>query len=248
MDELISIVVPVYNAEKYIRMTIDSVLNQTEGNFELILVDDCSTDSSADIIAKITDERVRYVKQPENCGAWAARNRGTKEARGRYLAFLDSDDVWEPDKLKHELDYLKKEDAAFVFTGYEFADENCKGTGAVVKVPHTITFKQALKNTTIFTSTVMMDREKIPEELTMMPNIKSEDTATWWKILKAGFVGYGLNENLVKYRRSSGTLSSNKLVAIKRIWKLYREIAGLSVLQSCYYFCFWAVTAVYRRV
>jgi len=108
--------------------------------------------------------------------------------------------------------------------------------------------KDALKNTTIFTSTVMLDRTKIEPELIKMPNIKSEDTATWWNILMNGHTAYGLNEVLVTYRRSSGTLSSNKLYAIKRIWVLYRRIAGLSVIKSCYYFCHWAVTAVIRRI
>lgn len=247
-EELISIVVPVYNAEKFISETISSVLNQTISNFELLLVNDCSKDLSAQIIESFTDSRIRLINQEKNQGAWAARNRGVDEAKGRYIAYLDSDDLWEPCKLEHELEFLKKEDAGFVFTGYEFADEKGLGTGAVVKVPHTVDLKKALKNTNIFTSTVMFDREKIPDELIKMPHIPSEDTATWWLILKKGYKAYGLNENLVKYRRSTGTLSSNKFVAIKRIWRLYREIAGLSVLKSAFYFCCWAITAVLRRI
>ena len=143
---------------------------------------------------------------------------------------------------------MKQKGCEFSFTGYEFADENCVGTGKVVRVPHTITFKQALSDTTIFTSTVLIDREKIPDELIEMPNIASEDTATWWRILKAGNIGYGLDENLVRYRRSSNSLSANKLVALKRIWGLYRQIAGLSVIGSAWHFVGWAVRAVRRRV
>lgn len=248
MNELVSIVVPVYNCEKFIAETISSVLSQTFCDFELILVNDCSKDKSVDVINSFDDSRIRLIEQPDNQGAYAARNRGVKEARGRYIAFLDGDDIWEPCKLEHEMNYMKKENAGFVFTGYEFADENGVGNGAVVHVPHTISFKQALKNTTIFTSTVLIDREKISEDLIMMPNIKSEDTATWWRILKAGNVGYGLNENLVRYRRSAGTLSSNKFAAMKRIWKLYREIAQLSVIESAFNFVCWAVTAVLRRI
>ena len=248
MQEKISIIVPVYNAGAFIEETIKTVLAQTEGNFELILVDDCSKDSSADIIGKFTDPRICYIKQPENRGAWAARNRGLEAATGRYISFLDADDIWVPDKLEKELLFLKQHGAGFVFTGYEFADESGKGTGAVVKVPDKVTFKKALNNTNIFTSTVMIDRKVIPDDLIRMPNIKSEDTATWWRILKAGHVAYGLNENLVKYRRSANSLSSDKVEAVRRIWRLYREVAGLSLPSSCLHFCCWAVTAVWRRL
>ncbi len=245
---MISIIVPVYNAEKFLRETIDSVLGQTYGDFELLLVDDCSKDGSVKLVEEYTDSRVRLIKQEENHGAYAARNRGLEEAKGRFIAFLDSDDLWEKDKLSKEMSFMQEKDAGFVFTGYEFADCNGVGTGVIVKVPETINFKQALNNTTIFTSTVLIDREKIQDDLIRMPNITSEDTATWWRILKAGNIAFGLNENLVKYRRSAGSLSSNKFEAIKRIFRLYREIAGLSVPSSCMHFCFWAVTAVLRRI
>lgn len=245
---MISIIVPVYNAEKFIRETIQSVLDQTYTDFELLLVDDCSRDKSAEVIESFEDERVILLRQEQNAGAYAARNRGLKEAKGRYIAFLDSDDCWEPWKLEHEMAFMERESAGFVFTGYEFADENCVGTGKVVRVPRTINFKQALSNTTIFTSTVLIDREKIPDELIEMPHIASEDTATWWRILKAGHVGYGLDENLVRYRRSGNSLSANKFVALKRIWGLYRKIAGLSVVTSAWYFVGWAIKAVKRRI
>ena len=143
---------------------------------------------------------------------------------------------------------MKEKDAAFVCSGYEFADENAIGTGKVVHVPATMNYREALKNTTIFTSTVMFDTAKLPKEKIQMPVIKSEDTALWWKILKEGYIVYGLDENLVLYRRPKKSLSSNKLEAIRRIWNLYRKAEGLSVLYSAYNFCFWAVRAVIRRV
>ncbi len=245
---MISIIVPVYNAGKYIKETIESVLSQSYADFELLLIDDCSKDDSEEIIKSFKDDRVKYIKQPENKGAWAARNRGLEEAKGRYIAFLDADDLWEKDKLKKEFEFMQQEDAGFVFTGYEFADEFGTGTGAVVKVPRTLDFKHALNNTNIFTSTVLIDRGKIGDDLIRMPHIKSEDTATWWRILMAGNLAYGLNENLVKYRRSSGSLSSNKIEAVRRIWRLYREIANLSVISSCVHFVSWAITAVLRRI
>lgn len=248
MEELISIIVPVYNAQNFIAETIESVLAQSETGFELLLVNDFSTDDSVKVIKGFTDERIRLIEMTDNFGAYAARNKGLSEAKGRYIAFLDSDDLWDREKLKKELAFLKENDADMVFTGYEFADVNGIGTGAIVKVPKTISYKEALHNTTIFTSTVMIDRNKVPDSLIEMPNIKSEDTATWWAILKAGHSAYGLNENLVKYRRSTGSLSANKLVALKRIWNLYRKVAKLSVPASAFHFVQWAVLATLRRI
>ncbi|MBO4617278.1 MAG: glycosyltransferase family 2 protein [Lachnospiraceae bacterium] len=245
---MVSIIVPLYNAEKFIWETVQSVINQTYKDFELLLVDDCSTDRSLAAAEAINDSRVRVIRQEQNAGAYAARNRGLSEAKGRYIAFLDADDKWESTKLEDTLKFMEEKGAGFVFTSYEFADEKCVGTGKVVRVPETITYKQALSNTTIFTSTVLIDREKVADELIKMPNIKSEDTATWWQILRSGHTGYGLDKNLVKYRRSAGTLSSNKIEALRRIWNLYRKAAGLSVVSSAAHFVVWAFKAVARRI
>ncbi|MDE7417250.1 MAG: glycosyltransferase [Lachnospiraceae bacterium] len=247
---LVSIVVPVYNAERFIAETISYVQKQTYAEWELLLVDDCSTDKSREIINRKSgeDKRIKLIVLDENAGAAKARNRGIEEACGQYLCFLDADDIWMPDKLKIELESIKNADAGFVFMGYEFADVSGAGLGKVVHVPGHITYQQALKNTTIFTSTVMIDRNKIPDEDIYMPCIASEDTATWWRILKKHGVGYGIDENLVKYRRSADTLSSNKLTAVRRIWNLYRRQEQLSVIRSAYYMCFWAFRAVLRRI
>jgi len=252
MNDLISIIVPVYNVEKYIRETMDCVLAQTYENWELLLVEDCGTDATAELIEAYMEEkkdgRIRLIRQPSNQGAARARNRGLAESRGRYIAYLDADDLWVPDKLEKELRFMEEKNAAFAFTGYEFADANGVGTGKVVRVPETLNYKQALSNTTIFTTTVMFDTAKIPREMLEMPIIKSEDTALWYKVLRNGYIAYGLDENLVKYRRVGKSLSSNKLEALRRIWNLYRKAEGLNVVQSAYHFCFWAVNAVRRRV
>jgi len=251
-QDLISIVVPVYRAERYIEETMDCVRAQTYPHWELLLVEDCGPDRSREVIQEYIqrtgDSRIRLLTHPTNLGAARARNLGVNEARGRYLAYLDADDLWVPDKLEKELAFLKEKKAAFVFTGYEFADENGKGTGKVVRVPATITYKEALKNTTIFTSTVMFDMERLSKEQLQMPQIKSEDTALWWRILREGYVACGLDQNLVKYRRAGKSLSSNKLEAVRRIWNLYRRAEGMSVPDSAWHFCFWAVRAVKRRV
>ena len=250
MNDLISIVVPVYEVERFITETIEAVQKQVYQNWELILVDDCSKDRSCAIIEEMAagDSRIRLIRQKKNQGAANARNCGVNNATGRYLCFLDSDDLWEPDKLSSELAFLQEKQAGFVFTGYEFADEYGKGLGKIVRVPEQITYSEALKNTTIFTSTVMIDREQIKDEDIFMPDIASEDTATWWHLLKVYGKAYGLDRNLVKYRRSANTLSSNKIEAIRRIWNLYRKEEGLTLFYSLYNLFFWAVRATLRRI
>ncbi len=252
MDGLVSIIVPVYNAEKYILETLACVVAQTYPRWELLLVEDGSGDSSASVIEAYIENsgetRMRLIRQHVNRGAAMARNRGLREAAGRYIAYLDADDLWPPEKLERELKFMEERGAAFAFTGYEFADERGKGTGRVVRVPETLSYRQALRNTTIFTTTVMFDTDKIDKELLEMPMIKSEDTALWWKVLRSGYTAYGLDENLAKYRRQGKTLSSNKLEALRRIWNLYRRAEGMSVLGSAWHFCFWAVRAVKRRI
>lgn len=252
MDNLVSIIVPVYNAEKFIRETMDCVVAQTYPRWELLLVEDCSRDGTVAVIEEYIREngegRIRLINQPENMGAARARNRGLQEAVGRYIAYLDADDLWLPEKLEKELEFMEQKNAAFAFTGYEFADGNGKGTGKVVHVPETMNYRQALSNTTIFTTTVMFDTRKIAKDLLEMPVIKSEDTALWWKVLRNGYTAYGLDENLVKYRRPRRSLSSNKVEALRRIWNLYRKAEHMGVLSSAWHFCFWAVRAVMRRV
>ncbi|NLL76609.1 MAG: glycosyltransferase family 2 protein [Clostridiales bacterium] len=250
MDKLVSIIVPVYNAGAYIEETIEMVCRQTYTCWELLLVDDCSKDDGKEKIEAFCcrDERIRLIAKEKNEGAALARNTGLFKAEGRYIAFLDADDVWLPEKLEKELHFMEEKKAAFVFSGYEFGDESARGTGKVVKVPETITYREALSRTVIFTSTVIFDTEKIDKKLIEMPLVKSEDTATWWKILRNGYTAYGLNEVLVIYRRPGKSLSSNKLVAIKRIWNLYRKEEQLSLPYSIYNFVLWAFGAVLRRI
>ena len=249
---MISIVTPVYHAAAFIRQTMEMVRAQTYQQWELILVDDGSKDASCEIIESYLrekpDERIRLIKKEKNEGAALSRNLGIKEAKGRYIAFLDADDIWLPDKLKLQMEFMKKEDAAFVFSAYEFGDENAKGTGRIVHVPETLTYKKALSRTVIFTTTVLLDTEKIPKELIYMPNVPSEDSATWWQIMRSGYVAKGLDEVLAIYRRPAKSLSSNKVKAIKRIWYLYRKVEKLPLLTSCVAFVGWAYRATVRRI
>lgn len=248
---MVSIIVPVYNAANYIENTIRMVCEQTYKDWELILVDDASRDGSAQIIEDIIasqKKRIRLVKRNTNQGAASARNAGIDASSGRYIAFLDADDVWQKDKLEKQVAFMERTGAAFSFHSYEFGDENARPTGRIVHAPKTLKFRQALSRTVIFTTTVMFDTEKIDMEIIHMPEVPSEDTATWWRILKSGYVAYGLDENLAIYRRPAKSLSSNKLQAIGRIWFLYRNIANLSVAESLFYFGGWAVRATLRRL
>ena len=249
-NSLISIVTPVHNGERFINETIETVLNQTYGNWEWIIVDDGSEDGTVDMIEGATEwasSKIRLIRQ-ENGGAAKARNVGIMEAKGEYLCFLDADDLWMRDKLEKQIKFMKDGGYSFSFTGYEFADTEGRPNGKKVSVPNKISYKQALRNTTIWTSTVMFDMKKLSKEDVLMPDIASEDTATWWNVLRKVKYAYGLNETLSYYRRSGGTLSSNKLVAIQRIWNLYRKHEKLGLIQSFANFVGYAFNAVRRRV
>ena len=161
-DGLISIIVPMYRAAEYIEETIACVEQQTYTDWELILVDDCGPDDSLPVAARCREnsanrEKIRIVRNERNLGAAETRNHGVAEARGRYIAYLDADDLWLPTKLEEELLFLRQKEAAFVFTSYEFGDANAKGTGRMVHVPQKLDFRHALSRTVIFTSTVMFD-------------------------------------------------------------------------------------------
>lgn len=247
-DDLISIIIPVYNAEKFLDETINTVLNQTYKNFELILVNDGSKDKSVDVIKKYNDKRIKLIDNKNNKGAALSRNDGIRKAKGRYICFLDADDLWNKEKLEKQISFMKEKECAFSFTGYEFANENGIPNGKKVYIPKKLNYKSALKNTTISTITVMIDTKKMDKDLIYMNNVKSEDTATWWNILKNGYEAFGLNEILSFYRRSEGTLSSNKIEAIRRIWNLYRNVFKLGFFYSLYNFVFYAINAVKRRI
>lgn len=195
-----------------------------------------------------TGRRIVLVCKKENGGAAAARNTGLDMTQGRYVAFLDADDVWLPEKLERELHFMEEKRAGFVFTAYEFGDEQARPTGKVVHVPPRLVYRKALSRTVIFTTTVLLDKERVPVQLMRMPPVESEDTATWWQILRAGYTAYGLDETLAVYRRPPGSLSSNKFAAMRRIWHLYRRQEKLSVISSARYFVLWAYRATVRRL
>lgn len=249
IDDLVSIVTPVYNAERFIEETIKSVQAQTYTNWEMILVDDLSQDNSQDIIniIKKGDNRIKYIKLKENSGAAVARNTAIKNARGRYIAFLDSDDLWKSNKLEKQISIMKKNNYGFTFTSYELMNEDGSNINKIVKVPSKINYNGLLKNTIIGCLTVVIDR-KLIGDLEMPLIRKGQDTATWLKILKSYEYAYGINENLANYRLVQGSISNNKIGALKRTWNTYRNVEQLSLIKSCYVFSCYVINAVKKRI
>ncbi|MGP6140257.1 glycosyltransferase family 2 protein [Jeotgalibaca sp. A127] len=249
IENLVSIVTPVYNAERFIEKTINSVQAQTYEQFEMILVDDCSPDDSAAVIKKLTalDERIKYVKLDENAGAAVARNTGLEHAKGQYVAFIDSDDVWKPEKLAKQIAFMKKNDYAFTYTNFEMVEEDGTVINASVPLPEKLNYSGLLKNTAIACSTVIIDRKVIGDF--RMPLVrKGQDTATWLKILRTHDYAYLFNEVMGSYRQVQGSISSNKIGALKRTWNTYRNIEKLPLPKALYYFAFYVFNAVKRRI
>jgi len=238
MSDLVSIITPLYNSEKFIGATIESVLAQSYSNWEMIVVDDVSSDNGVSVTEEYRkkDERIRLFQLEENSGPAIARNRAIEEAKGRYIAFLDADDLWRPQKLERQLSFMIEKDAVLSFTSYARVDEQSAELIDLIRAPSTVDYQELLKQNTIGCLTAIYDTEKIGK--VYMPEIlKRQDFALWLKILKSAPVAYGLDEVLAEYRvRCADSVSSNKIRASFYNWKLYREIEGLSVAKSLYYF------------
>lgn len=246
-QDLVSVVTPVYNSEKYIKKTIDSVLAQSYENLELILVDDCSTDYSKKIIEdyKQKDSRIKLISLKKNSGAAIARNTGIKKATGNFIAFIDSDDQWNEEKLEKQLKFMKINNYGFTFTAYEMVKDAKKIKNVIV--PEKIEYKGLLKNTVIGCSTVMINKDIIGDF--KMPNVrKGQDTLTWLKILENEPFAYGLNSTLTKYRIGNKSISSNKISALKRTWSNYRKFTDLNLFETVYYYVYYIFNAIKRRI
>lgn len=246
---LVSIITPVYNAAPFIEKTIKSVLEQTYANIEHILVDDCSSDSSEEIIKKMIadDDRIKYIKLSENSGAAVARNTGLDKAKGQYIAFIDSDDVWKKEKLERQIAFMQENKYAFTYTNFEMVSEQGDILSSSVPLPNKLDYKGLLKNTAIACSTVVIDRFVIGEF--RMPLVrKGQDTATWLQILKKYDYAYAFNEVLGQYRQVEGSISSDRLGALKRTWNTYYNIEKLAFPKAVYYFSFYVFNAVRRRL
>ena len=250
-DILVSIITPVYNCEQLLPETIECVINQSYKNWEMLLVDDCSTDNSASIVKKYAknDSRIKYIKLKENSGAAIARNTALSKSKGRFIAYLDSDDLWKKEKLEKQVKFMVDNNYAFTCTDYEKIDEQGKSLNKIIRIPKKVNYNLYLRNTIIQTVGVMVDSDITGKELLVMPNIRRrQDAATWCQILKAGYDCYELPENLSYYRVVTNSLSSNKFKAVKGTWSLYRDIEKLPLLKSCYCFVGYAFNAVKKRI
>ena len=222
MSELVSIIMPSFNTGRFIKKTINSVLNQTYKNWELIIVDDCSNDNTDEIVNNINDSRIRYFKNRSNVGAALSRNKALKEARGKWIAFLDSDDLWEKDKLEKQIKFMKYNNYSFSYTNYVEIDENDAKTGIKISGPKRIT-KIGMKNYCWpGCLTVMYNAEEIG--LIQIEDIKkNNDYAMWLKVCNKANC-YLLNEELAMYRKRNGSISNHSyFVLIKWHYKLYRS-------------------------
>lgn len=244
---MISIIVPAYNSSKHISKTIESVLTQTFSDWEMLIVDDCSTDNTVEIVSAFADERIKLIRNDINTGAAGARNKAIRIAKGPYIAFLDSDDMWLPEKLEKQLAFMKNNDLAFSFTAYECVSESADKLLYSVKAKESFSYKKFLKNTAIGTLTVMINRDKTGDF--EMPEIRSShDMALWLEIMKRGWNAYGLDICLAQYRNVDGSNSSGKLKAASDVWKVYRKIEKLNLLVSLYSFIGYAFHAFCKRL
>ena len=239
---------PSYNSAKFIKKAIDSVLTQSYSEWELIIVDDCSTDNSVKIIEEYSeiDSRIILIKKNINSGVADTRNFAVKFANGTYLAFLDSDDIWHSEKLKSQVDFMIKNNASISFTQYFRIDINDSIIKEVRNIPKLVTYNDLLKGNSIAMSTSMIDYKKI--ENVFFEKIGHEDYYFWLNILKLGTVAHGLKESLVFYRVHQSSLSSNKFKAIKYTWYIYKNMLKLNLLETMYYFFIHEFRAIIKRI
>lgn len=245
---MISIITPSYNSEKFISETIDSVLAQTYQNWEMIIVDDVSTDNSIGVISKylVLDNRIKLIQLNKNSGAAVARNTAIKIAKGRYIAFLDSDDLWTHEKLEKHILFMQLNNYPFTFSSYEKISEDGVNNLGIVSTPKKVNYQELLKTNVIGCLTAIYDTKYFGKVL--MPLIrKRQDFGLWLKLLKRTDYAYSINEPLAIYRVRTGSISSNKLNTISSIWGLYRDIEQLSILSASYYFLNYAFNGIYRR-
>ena len=249
MSELVSIIMPCYNAAPYVARSIESVLAQTYEDWELLITDDGSTDKSVEIIQAYCekDERIQLFKHVKNQGIAKARNTSLAKAQGRFVAFLDHDDLWMPDKLEKQVGFMLDNDYPFTYTSYELMDDNGRPLNKAIRTQGVMDYGRYARNTIIGCGTVMVDRDKVGD-FRMPQNDTSDDMALWLSLMKKGFLAYPLDEVLLRYRVTKRSASSNKLKAARDVWRVYRVNEGMPLLRSMYCFMGYAYNAVKKRI
>lgn len=250
--ELVSIITPMYKGAAFVGETIKSVLSQSYENWEMIIVDDCSPDDGAGIaeVEKFSknEPRIKLIASKENRGSSGARNIALQKASGRYIAFLDSDDMWHPEFLKKQLNFMKEKDAPLVFSSYRRIDEQTKvELLRPFIVPERVNYKSLLKTCPIFPSTAIYDTQKTPkiyfnEELGSM----RDDYVYWLKMFKDIDYGYGNREILVDYRMRKSSVTGNKSKVIKPQWNVLYKVEKLGLFRSSFYLIQWAFISYFK--
>lgn len=235
--DLISVIMPAYNAERTISQAIYSVLKQTYKKLELIVIDDCSSDGTAEVVRKYMakDHRVRLLQNQKNYGISLTRKKGAENANGEWLALLDSDDMWKNDKLEKQIDIQKKTGAVLLYTGSSFMNESGQILDWTMQVPECVSYRELLKQNIISNSSSLVRKDLYLKHMAMDDNLH-EDFATWLSILKSGVVAFGVDEPLLIYRISSKSKTGNKFKSAEMNWRTYRY-TGLNVFESVYYMC-----------
>ena len=246
---MVSVIMPCYNMENYVADSIASVQRQSYPHWELLIVDDASTDETVETVKKLTeqDEKIRFVVKNEHSGIADTRNQCISMAQGHYQAFLDADDIWHPEKMETQLRFMMDHKVGFTYTTYDWIDEEGHTLNKFINTIGNLDYKSYLRNTIIGCSTVMIDTNIVGP--VVVPNFRtSEDTATWLGILKKGHLAYAIDEPLVSYRIRRRSASSNKLKASADLWKVYRKNEKLHFFKALYYFGCYAVNAIKKRL
>jgi teichuronic acid biosynthesis glycosyltransferase TuaG len=247
-QDLVSIITPAYKAASVVGETIRSVLAQTHTNWEMLIAEDCSPapDTTREVIREwqAKEPRIRLLALDKNGGPAMARNAALEQAKGRWLAFLDSDDLWLPRKLELSIEHATKHDAVFVFTGFRRMSADGKTVGRYVDAPRSLSYRQLLGNTAIATSTVLLDHAKVGE--VRMKKTYYDDFDCWLQILKRGHTAMGLNEDLMRYRMMNQSVSRNKKRSAAHVWRAYRDLEKLSLPSSIWYFSNYALRGLIK--
>ena len=242
----VSIITANYNCEKFIKDTIESIQAQVFTNWELIIVDDNSKDLSVEIINTYIkdDERIQLLCNQENLGAAKTRNRAIDIARGRFIAFLDSDDLWKPNKLEKQLAFMKRENIPFSYSSYDLIDEDNNPMGKF-EVKGKVSYSNLLKTCDIGCLTAIYDTKSLGK--VNMPDIlRRQDFGLWLRLLKKTDYAYALEDNLAIYRLRKSSISSNKRKAAAYQWKIYRDVEKLNLISSAYYFFNYAMNGILK--
>lgn len=240
MKGLVSIITPTFNSAKYIAETIQSVQNQSCKNWEMIIVDDGSSDETEVIVKTFIerDNRIQFHKLSQNSGPAIARNTGIEKAKGNFMTFLDADDIWFPTFIENSIATINKTEIPFVFSSYRRSNENLEFVYTDFIVPNKVTYTDILKSNSISCLTAFLDVEKLGKKF--MPIIrKRQDMGLWLQYLKEIPYAYGIQEPQAIYRIRENSLSRKKSDLIKYQWQFYRQVEKLNAFQSFYYMLHW---------